>query len=657
MQRLLLLRSHPALESAWLIWLVMVATATVTRVVLASLAWQDIDLSPGAILDILLRGTAADVLFAFACAAPALFVGALAHRSRPPGLLRRGWRLAVTTGVVAAVGFSAVSEILFWEEFGARFNFIAVDYLIYTNEVIGNIVESYPVGPILAGLGGAGLLLAWLLGRRSVRLQAAAAHRGWTLPLRVGVATLAAVSMIGAGRLALAIDGSIGNATALRANAVDQEIARNGGVAFLAALRDNALSFRRFYAMLDPQRAAALAGAWPRQRHPHDAGARPKHVVVIQVESLSASFLGSFGNKQGLTPKLDALAREGLLFTELYAIGTRTVRGLEALSVGLPPLPGQSVVRRPEGEGVLTLGAALRHQGFETSFLYGGYGYFDNMNGFFAGNGYKVLDRTSIPDDRVGFSTIWGVSDEYLFDFALEQIDRAVAGGKRQFFHLMTTSNHRPYTYPDGRIDIPSRTGRDGAVKYTDWAIGRFFQQARGRPWFDDTLFVIVADHCASVAGKTRIPPDRYKIPALFYAPRYVRPAVHDRMASQIDLVPTLLSWLGIDDHGRFFGEDLLSPGAVERAWLGNYQEVGLLTPGANGTRDLVVLAPKQKLTQYRIDVDGSARAVPVDPDRADRAIADYQLADALLRDGRLRVTQPMADPTHASLGQPGAVR
>jgi phosphoglycerol transferase MdoB-like AlkP superfamily enzyme len=370
----------------------------------------------------------------------------------------------------------------------------------------------------------------------------------------------------------------------LRANAVDQEIARNGGVAFLAALRDNALSFQRFYAMLDPQRASAIAGQWPRARQLHRNGARPRNIVLIQVESLSASFLGSFGNPRGLTPNLDGLARNGLLFTEMYAIGTRTVRGLEALSVGLPPLPGQSVVRRPDGEGVLTIGSVLRDQGFETRFVYGGYGYFDNMNAYFAGNGYEVADRTAIPDERMGFSTIWGVSDEYLFDFALDKIDAGVAGGKPQFFHLMTTSNHRPYTYPDGRIDIASKTGRDGAVKYTDWAIGRFIDQARSRPWFDDTLFVIVADHCASVAGKTRIPPDRYRIPAILFAPRFIEPGVHDRMASQIDLVPTLLAWLGIDDHGRFFGEDLFSPDARERAWLGNYQEVGLLTPGARGT-------------------------------------------------------------------------
>ncbi len=386
-----------------------------------------------------------------------------------------------------------------------------------------------------------------------------------------------------------------------------------------------------------------LAGAWPRNHAPTRpaanwiAGGTPRHLVLIEVESLSASFLGVFGDPRGLTPELDALASHGMLFTDLHATGTRTVRGLEAMSTGLPPLPGQSVVRRPEGEGVFTLGSVLRENGFDTSFLYGGYGYFDNMNAYFTSNGYRVLDRTAIPAERVGFSTIWGVSDEYLFDFALEQIDRAAGDGRRQFFHLMTTSNHRPYTYPDNRIDIPSKTGRGGAVKYTDWAIGRFIEQARSHPWFDDTLFLIVADHCASVAGKTRIPPDRYRIPAIFYAPKFVAPSRTDGLASQIDLPPTILARLGIDDGGRFFGQDLLSPDAQQRAWLGNYQEVGLLTPGENGSRDLVVLAPKRKVSQFRIDADGSAHAVLVDPSKAERTIADYQLADRMLRDRRYR--------------------
>ena len=105
----------------------------------------------------------------------------------------------------------------------------------------------------------------------------------------------------------------------------------------------------------------------------------------------------------------------------------------------------------------------------------------------------------------------------------------------------MTTSNHRPYTYPDGRIDIPSPGKRPGAVKYTDYAIGKFIEDAHAKPWFNDTLFVFIADHCAAVAGKSRLPVEKYHIPLIMYAPALLKPATFDLTMSQIDVVPTLL--------------------------------------------------------------------------------------------------------------------
>jgi len=172
-------------------------------------------------------------------------------------------------------------------------------------------------------------------------------------------------------------------------------------------------------------------------------------------------------------------------------------------------------------------------------------------------------------------------------------------------------------------------------VKYTDWAIGRFLQAARSHPWFDATLFVIVADHCGSVAGKTRIPPQRYRIPAILYWPGHLAPREVAALSSQIDLPPTIAALLGVPDGGRFFGQDRLLADPQQRAFLGNYQEIGLLTPGERGERDLVVLSPRQRVAQYRIGSDGSQRAVAVDAAKAERAIAQYELADRLYRSGR----------------------
>ncbi len=144
----------------------------------------------------------------------------------------------------------------------------------------------------------------------------------------------------------------------------------------------------------------------------------------------------------------------------------------------------------------------------------------------------------------------------------------------------MTTSNHRPYTYPEGRIDLPPKvSGRRGAVKYTDFAIGNFLDQAAQRSWFQNTVFVVVADHCASSAGKTALPIEKYHIPLLIYAPGgQVQPGHVKTLASQIDFAPTLLALLGWSYPSRFYGWDVTAvPPEHGRALIGNYQRLGLL--------------------------------------------------------------------------------
>ncbi len=205
---------------------------------------------------------------------------------------------------------------------------------------------------------------------------------------------------------------------------------------------------------------------------------RPKNVVLITVESLSAEFLGSYGNAKGLTPNLDRIASQGLVFDRLFATGTRTVRGLEATSLGTPPVPGQAIVRRRKSDHLTTLGEILHHEGFATTFVYGGNAYFDNMAAYFGGNDYTVVDRGDFPVETVAFENAWGAADESLFDTAAKRLDDNTADGTPFFMHIMTSSNHRPYTYPDGRIDIASPGKRDGAVKYTDYAIGHFLEAA-----------------------------------------------------------------------------------------------------------------------------------------------------------------------------------
>jgi phosphoglycerol transferase MdoB-like AlkP superfamily enzyme len=559
--------------------------------------------------------------------------------------IHRWTALALWCAFAFAVCLEAVSEWFFWDEFGARFNFVAVDYLVYTGEVVGNIRETYPVEWILPLLLAPAALIV-LLGSGS--LASALAAR--TPPARrLGrAAACLAVPVVAW----FALDDRLSH---VGENFAENELAINGVYAFGRAFRNNSLSYEQFYARRDRGAVAARmrellsrdggvpcggdggAGAGLLRRVSHEGGERRLNVVLVTVESLAARYLAFSGgdrSRAGLTPNLDRLASQGLLFTRMYATGNRTVRGLEALSLSIPPTPGQSTVKRPRNEGLFSTGFLFRERGYDTKFIYGGYGYFDNMSAFFEGNGFTSVDRTDFAADESPFANIWGVADEGLFLRVLREGDAAHAAGTPFFFHVMTTSNHQPYTYPAGRIDIPSGTGRAGAVKYTDWAIGKFVADARTRPWFDDTVFVIVADHTDNGRGYTQLPVDRYHVPCVVYAPKVVAPGRFDGVCSQIDVPPTLLGLLGFSYDTEFFGQDVLRR-PPDRALLCNYLHVGLY----DGRR-LVTLGPHRDAACD--DIDCAWRPHCVDPPDASLvfdAIAYFQSAsDALQHDGYRRI-------------------
>jgi phosphoglycerol transferase MdoB-like AlkP superfamily enzyme len=441
-------------------------------------------------------------------------------------------------------------------------------------------------------------------------------------------------------------------------NAFAAELSGNGLFTIAAAQRRNELDYDKFYRTIpQPQANTALVALGVKRTSLGDARkpslvdepatnvtafiTKPKNIIMISVESLSAEFMDSYGGIKGLTPELDKLGKAGMKFERLFATGTRTVRGLEALSLGTPPIPGQAIVRRPHNDHLSTMGELLKHQGFSTFFFYGGHGFFDNMNAYYAANNYRVVDRTDIPKDKVGFENVWGVADEYLFDHVIRTLDEksdkttGKDGQDKPFFaQVMTTSNHRPFTYPANRIDIPSPGGRDGAVKYTDYAIGKFIRDAAKKPWFKDTLFVIVADHCASAAGKTRLPVKGYHIPMIFYAPALLKPSVYSPVVSQIDVAPTLMEVLGKNGSAQFFGRSIFEPGAApQRAFISNYQALGYMKDDI-----LTVLLPKQVVESYKVDPKTMlTTATAVNEQLRDEAIAYYQTASKAFKTGELK--------------------
>lgn len=539
------------------------------------------------------------------------------------------WIFIVTQ--IYSFAFNGVSEWFFWEEFGKRFNFIAVDYLVYTHEVINNILESYPV-PLLVSIV---LLISvgifYMIAKKCTVLDHAfTCEYGFFQRVKVGfIFVLLPFVLFGAFNKQ--------DLSQVSQNSYNNELAKNGFYSLFSAFRNNSLDYDEFYknedintVMSDLYDLKGFNGAKTKIIK-NDGFEKKTNVILIMVESLSAEYVGAFGDKRGLTPKLDELAKKSMFFDNFYATGTRTVRGMEAVTLSLPPTPGRSIVKRPDNFNMFSSGFIFKDKGYDNKFIYAGHGYFDNMNSFFSHNGFNIVDRTDMDDKDIIFSNVWGVSDEDLFNRTLKESDKSYESKKPFFSFVMTTSNHRPYTYPEGRIDIPSHTGRSGAVKYTDYAIDKFINDAKSKPWFDNTIFIIVADHNAGSAGKTQLPVWRYKIPFIVYAPKIVKPELVSKLSSQVDLMPTLFSMLNWSYKSKFYGNDILSKDFKERAFIGNYQKLGYIKDNK-----LLILEPNKTTSEFEIIEQTLRRTkykeLEVDLQKEKEAITYYQSASYMYK-------------------------
>ncbi len=494
---------------------------------------------------------------------------------------------------VLLIIFNAVSEYFFYNEFGVRYNFIAVDYLIYTNEVIGNIMESYPIVPLFSIIFIITASATWFIYKKTKDTLIDLPNFKQKIVLLFSFIILATISIFVIPKISYE-----------KGNTFEKEIAANGMVKFYEAFTNNTLDFFKFYPTIDESLAeknvlSALGINSLNRKVTSDIQPEVhKNVVLISIESLSADFLKLYGNKDGITPFLDSLSQQSLVFTNLYATGNRTVRGLEALTLCIPPTAGESIIKREnENKNKFTTGSVFKSKGYTTKFLYGGYSYFDNMKDFFGGNGYQIVDRDNFKPEEITFANVWGVCDEDMAKKAISEMNKDAKTGKPFFHHWMTVSNHRPYTYPDGKIDIsPTSKSRNGGVKYTDYALKKFFEMAAKQDWYKNTVFVIVADHCASSAGKTELPMDKYRIPGLIFAPDFIKPEKFRTVASQIDLMPTLFGLLHFSYNSKFLGQDVFSKNYVPRAYIATYQDLGFVKDNY-----LTVISPTKKIKQYQL--------------------------------------------------------
>jgi phosphoglycerol transferase MdoB-like AlkP superfamily enzyme len=631
------------------------AFSMLSRFALLITAWRELSLSAP-----LLAAFGIGILFDFAAAifaaVPWLLLGILL----PEKALRKRWGLWTLSALAVIYSgiliFITTAEWFFWDEFGARFNFIAVDYLIWTQEVWGNISESYPMAVILPAIVLFACLVVWGMKRAGIfaftrKAPSSLRHRAIALAILLIVPFLT-------NRL---VSQSLIPAFT---NQYNTEIAKNGCWSFFAAFKQMELDYQRWYLKLPEKQALADARRLLVTENESAASGDPEdlartisktgdekdwNVILVCMESLSADFMTYVGGDakaalpepyRNLTPNLERLAENSVFFENLYATGTRTVRGMEALTLNLPPTPGQAIIYRPEGTNLKTTFTPFLDRGYDCGFFYGGDGRFDFMNRYFSTAGCRIVDANAWEEKDTTFKTSWGACDEDLFNKTISEADKDFARGKPFHFFCMTTSNHRPYDFPAGRIDLTPEDRRAGAVKYADWAVGDLIEKASRKPWFKKTLFVIVSDHCASSAGKQDIDVTKYRIPGMIYNPGLIGKSKITKLSSQIDIMPTVFGMLNWNYTTLSFGHDYLSPSAEslpDRSFVSNYQKIAMITPNS-----MTILKPNRKHSSYNCYLP-TGELTPMDWEKVDHTslLHDtkvyYQSAAWLFGSGKMK--------------------
>ena len=350
---------------------------------------------------------------------------------------------------------------------------------------------------------------------------------------------------------------------------------------------------------------------------------QPKYNVVIFLqESLGAEYVGCL-NGLPLTPELDKLSKEGLLFTNLYCTGTRSVRGIEQVTAGFLPNPSESIVKLSGSQqGFFTLADAFGRQNYDTSFIYGGMANFDNMASFFNGNGFKnIIDETDFDKDgkKYALKGTWGYSDE---DLVVKANEYFKSLGNKPFFSLMfSTSNHEPFEFPDGRIQLyeQPKNSVHNAMKYADFSIGKFFELAKKESYFKNTIFVVIADHNTRTYGKNLVPVNKFHIPALIIAPNVEKGSTYDNLASQMDIPSTVLALSGITTKTPMVGRNLLKlPKGTKGRTIMLFHE----TYAFRVDDDIVILNPNAKPLQFKVKSDTELIPVALDEELAKDALA-----------------------------------
>ncbi len=450
--------------------------------------------------------------------------------------------LLVVVTLIATIG-----DVFFWMEFESRPDRLVFHYIRYPVEVAAFLQEQFYIGFLVIPFA----LICWFVYRLlRVCIDDALACRVsnreracWILA--VATLVLASPFVFTAGPVQVAKSRHV---NALASNAWYSVL----HAAFVDETRWNA-------ARVGEDRAEALIrAAYPPTNPVSMPYGNFRNVILVIEESFAGEAWTDPGKRKKYMPELSRWAERGIFYTNIYATGSRTTRGMEAIFHGYPPLPGIALTQRGGFERLPSLARELRKAGYGTTFLYGGWPHFSDFDTYWKQTGFDhILSKYDF--DQRWFETSWGVADEILFEKLLELMDEKTRQNTPAFIATLTVSNHRPFDVPAGRTGFPAhRRKLEYAIAYADWALGRFLDEASSRPWYRDTLIVVMADHGPRPAGNATIPVSSYRIPVLMLGGK-LPPGTVTTLGSSMDLPITLSRLLGLPVNEAFWGNDLLS--------------------------------------------------------------------------------------------------
>ncbi|MGY4532567.1 phosphoglycerol transferase MdoB-like AlkP superfamily enzyme [Pseudomonas sp. TE3786] len=605
----------------------------------------------------------------------------------PAAMARRGWMRVWLTFFASVTLFLGLTELDFYREFHQRLNSLVFQYFQEDPKtVLSMLWNGFPVGRYLL----AWAVATWLLWKLFKGLDGLSRSRGEAAMFSASPRSRASWPMRGVAFVVclvlavLAARGTFTQGPPLRwgdayttESMFANQLGLNGTLTLVSAASASFSSHRKnawkstmpdadaqeivrkmiltpHDVLVDADKAAIR-----RDFTPPEDGTLPgvKNVVVILMESFAGHFVGALGSPLNITPEFDKLAKEGVLFDRFFSNGTHTHQGMFATMACFPNLPSfEYLMRMPEGNHKFSgLPQLLDARDFDNLYVYNGNFQWDNQSGFFSNQGMTNFIGREDFVNPVFMDPTWGVSDQDMFDRGAKELETNF--GKKPFYALLQTlSNHTPYALP---ADLPVQrvTGQGSsdehltAMRYSDWALGQFFEKARKAPYFKDTLFVIVGDHgFGSDEQLTEMDLFRFNVPLLLIGPGIQEKfgAVRHTVGTQIDIVPTIMGRLGGQVRHQCWGRDLLTLPEGDHGIgvfkpSGGEQTVAIVTP------ERILIQPKgfePRLYDYTLGAKASATRVPgdIDPQLKKQLEAFLQTATKSLLDNTAGVVDGMPD-------------